>query len=162
MADKRKNVLILISYVLFFSVLIIWAMCNLISTILNGVGSVFLLVLGSASIIGCSYLAYVTSASLWFYLRFKPVGARRYHFENNMLYIHSRFFPIPVEEIEYVRIREFHYRIFGFKASIKLRRKILRHSFILSLGGFAGADKIWNLYEKFIKDLKKRKIACKS
>ena len=57
------------------------------------------------------YFVYVTTASLWFYLKYKEFGASCYYFHRDRLYIHSKFLPIPIEKIEYMQIVRHVYRI---------------------------------------------------
>ena len=57
------------------------------------------------------YFVYVTTASLWFYLKYKEFGASCYYSHRDRLYIHSKFLPIPIEKIEYMQIVRHVYRI---------------------------------------------------
>ena len=57
------------------------------------------------------YFVHVTTASLWFYLKYKEFGASCYYFHRDRLYIHSKFSPILIEKIEYMKIVRHVYRI---------------------------------------------------
>nr|WP_314448362.1 hypothetical protein [uncultured Lachnoanaerobaculum sp.] len=57
------------------------------------------------------YFVYVTTASLWFYLKYKDFGANCYYFHRDRLYIHSEFLPILIDKIEYMKIVRHVYRI---------------------------------------------------
>ena len=78
------------------------------------------------------YFVYVTTASLWFYLKYKDFGAKYYYFYRDRLYIHSGF-------------------------SIKIKNKMLKHKFRLGIGGFILGDNSV-LLKKLIDDLNKRDI----
>lgn len=103
------------------------------------------------------YFVYVTTASLWFYLKYKEFGASCYYFHRDILYIHSKFLPIPIEKIEYMKIVRHVYRGEYFVISIKIKNKILKYKFRLGIGGFIRGDNSV-LLKKLIDDLNKRDI----
>lgn len=103
------------------------------------------------------YFVYVTTASLWFYLKYKDFGAKCYYFHGDRLYIYSEFSPILIEKIEYMKIVRHVYRKEYFVISIKIRNKILKHKFRLGIGGFILGDNSV-LLKKLIDDLNKRDI----
>ena len=104
------------------------------------------------------YFVYVTTASLWFYLKYKEFGASCYYFHRDRLYIHSQFSPILIEKIEYMKIVRHVYRNEYFVISIKIKNKILKHKFRLGIGGFIRGDNSV-LLKKLIDDLNKRDIS---
>ena len=103
------------------------------------------------------YFVYVTTASLWFYLKYKEFGASCYYFHKDRLYIHSKFSPILIEKIEYMKIVRHVYRGEYFVISIKTKNKMLKHKFRLGIGGFIRGDNSV-LLKKMIDDLNKRDI----
>ena len=103
------------------------------------------------------YFVYVTTASLWFYLKYKEFGSSCYYFHRDRLYIHSKFLPIPIEKIEYMKIVRHVYRTEYFVISIKIKNKILKYKFRLGIGGFIRGDNSV-LLKKLIDDLNKRDI----
>jgi conserved domain protein len=104
-----------------------------------------------------SYFVYVTTASLWFYLNYKEFGANCYYFHRDRIYIHSRFSPIPTENIEYMKIVRHVYRREYFVISIKIKNKMLKHKWRLGIGGFIRGDNSV-LQKRLIDDLNKRDI----
>jgi len=103
------------------------------------------------------YFVYVTTASLRFYLKYKDFGAKCYYFHKDRLYIHSKFSPIPVEKIEYMKIVRHVYRGEYFVILIKIKNRMLKHKFRLGIGGFIRGDNSV-LLKKLIDDLNKRDI----
>ena len=103
------------------------------------------------------YFVHVTTASLWFYLKYKEFGASCYYFHRDRLYIHSKFSPILIEKIEYMKIVRHVHRGEYFVISIKIKNKMLKHKFRLGIGGFIRGDNSV-LLKKLIDDLNKRDI----
>lgn len=108
-------------------------------------------------VIAYFYFVYVTTASLRFYLKYKDFGANCYYFHRDRLYIHSKFLPILIEKIEYMKIVRHVYRGEYFVISIKIKNKMLKHKFRLGIGGFIRGDNSV-LLKKLIDDLNKRDI----
>lgn len=153
-SNRKKKIWIIC--VILVSIIILLTIYSMISDFLEfgDYGSLFLHSLAS---IGYVYMAYLGLPRLLFVLRFKDRGGRFYFFDGDMLYISTKFSPIPINSIKHIRIRHTSkYRSNrAFKVTIRVEGRLMRYCF--GIGDFS-IDKEWKIYETFLKQLDKRGI----